>query len=643
MDEDTIKNWLRFLNTNMPHENWPVGGQANPALKRQIETTELIIRSFRANRRGHILADDVGLGKTWVGIMLAVAFASAKGKVVISAPNQTMQNKWANELEKWYGDVAPYPGWWSKEENGWKKLHPGEEICWVLRGDGGNNVVSGRILLITHRQFQTRISPWNCDLMIIDEAHRGQNNLENMPNHLNAAFVALLTATPFGINHNVLLSMLRLVGCDEENDINIINEFFQKSKNYSLTSKDVDKCIKAISPWIIRHSSETISKKEISQFGSGEKHILGQLISPEESEKIGEKIIKKSGIKIDDTKTSSLILHIERLKKLKPEIMSGSQTLVAPYARRAVKQIVDNNICKLSENNPIGYHIKELHNCCNFDEFGPMEKKLFDFAINCFKYGHKFIVFCYHHNTADSIRDVLNKASITFQNENVDIFRVIQKNIIDKYINSYTELNNIKNILYSLQYHKKIYINNSFEMLIEDIDNYKSVINKLDNSISLLGNYNAGWQALTNHLTGDNIHRDALIRLLFNSPFNPQALVLTTKDSEGIDLHHHCRILVHYELGYRSETLLQANGRIRRLGSLAARENKPVLYYYPYLEGTRSEVLTEVVLKRAAKFGMLMGGIPDLQPNGKEMIEGNMEVNFQKPVDLSNARFRRTL
>jgi hypothetical protein len=58
----------------------------------------------------------------------------------------------------------------------------------------------------------------------------------------------------------------------------------------------------------------------------------------------------------------------------------------------------------------------------------------------------------------------------------------------------------------------------------------------------------------------------------FNTPLLPDVLVCTSVGAEGIDLHRHCRHVVHYDLAWNPAVLEQRTGRIDRIGSKTFRE-----------------------------------------------------------------------
>jgi RecG-like helicase len=94
---------------NADQENKRRDRQLLPApTKRQMATAfEILRRLKRARRpgspetpqqRGVLLADDVGLGKTAVGALVAGIFAGKGFRVRILAPNASMARRWLDEL-----------------------------------------------------------------------------------------------------------------------------------------------------------------------------------------------------------------------------------------------------------------------------------------------------------------------------------------------------------------------------------------------------------------------------------------------------------------------------------------------------------------------------------------------------------------
>ena len=123
-----------------------------------------------------------------------------------------------------------------------------------------------------------------------------------------------------------------------------------------------------------------------------------------------------------------------------------------------------------------------------------------------------------------------------------------------------------------------------------------------------------------------NVDRDAVFNG-FNTPLLPDILVCTQVGQEGIDLHRHCRHVVHYDLGWNPATLEQRTGRTDRIGSKALRERRlaeeslkrngqlpnesdlaGLDIALPYLAGTYDERMFDRLRGRSQTFEILTGG-----------------------------------
>ncbi|MFO0881541.1 MAG: helicase-related protein [Gemmataceae bacterium] len=150
-------------------------------------------------------------------------------------------------------------------------------------------------------------------------------------------------------------------------------------------------------------------------------------------------------------------------------------------------------------------------------------------------------------------------------------------------------------------------------------------------------------------VTGESSRdRDAVFNG-FNTPLLPDILVCTQVGQEGIDLHRHCRHVVHYDLGWNPATLEQRTGRTDRLGSKAMRERNLALaarnggtrpdsassalpgldIALPYLAGTYDERMYDRLRSRAQSFEILTGGDPS--------ADRDSDANWLDPDDLGRA------
>jgi hypothetical protein len=102
----------------------------------------------------------------------------------------------------------------------------------------------------------------------------------------------------------------------------------------------------------------------------------------------------------------------------------------------------------------------------------------------------------------------------------------------------------------------------------------------------------------------------------FNTPLLPEILICTQVGQEGIDLHRHCRHVVHYDLAWNPAVLEQRTGRADRIGSKTFRERdaaadaKTVFLEVgvPFLAATYDERMYEELRLRAQTFEVLTGG-----------------------------------
>jgi hypothetical protein len=102
----------------------------------------------------------------------------------------------------------------------------------------------------------------------------------------------------------------------------------------------------------------------------------------------------------------------------------------------------------------------------------------------------------------------------------------------------------------------------------------------------------------------------------FNTPLLPEVLVCTAVGQEGIDLHRHCRHVIHYDLAWNPAVMEQRTGRADRIGSKTFRERERrnggtstfLEIGVPFLAGTYDERMYEELRIRAQTFEVLTGG-----------------------------------
>ena len=94
----------------------------------------------------------------------------------------------------------------------------------------------------------------------------------------------------------------------------------------------------------------------------------------------------------------------------------------------------------------------------------------------------------------------------------------------------------------------------------------------------------------------------------FNSPLLPDILICTSIGSEGIDLHRQCADLIHHDLPWNPAKLEQRNGRVDRVGSLAAMSDALFINIgIPFLAHNYEQYQYRKVYSRAQRFEVLLG------------------------------------
>lgn len=123
----------------------------------------------------------------------------------------------------------------------------------------------------------------------------------------------------------------------------------------------------------------------------------------------------------------------------------------------------------------------------------------------------------------------------------------------------------------SLTIHSATYVVDTFQ-------GFKSrVTGNKDKSVTLRSHYAVGFTKSE----GDdkkNMNRKESVRNAFNSPLRPFVLATTSIGQEGLDFHHYCRKIMHWNLPSNPIDLEQREGRINRFKCLAIRQNVALKY-----------------------------------------------------------------
>lgn len=117
----------------------------------------------------------------------------------------------------------------------------------------------------------------------------------------------------------------------------------------------------------------------------------------------------------------------------------------------------------------------------------------------------------------------------------------------------------------------------------------------------------------------------------FNSPFFPNVLVATSVFQEGVNLHYHCRKVVHYGIAWTTGDNEQRVGRVDRLQGAVERsivdpssKEGHLKVLYPYLEGTFDE--------------QQLGQFIERKKSAEDVLDRGEVLRPDKHIDASQAQ-----
>ncbi len=600
-------------------------------------------------RRGVLLADDVGLGKTTVAALVAwvVASAGQKRGVRILAPNDVMMRRWVEELQS--------------------HVEPLQECARHL-GVRANRVKAGRVGRLSAGSIQVvkhsyAASDFNlaCDLLIVDEAHRakGENTafsaaLKRQKRY--ARRVLILTATPFSIRLDELQRMLTLIGGEATHgpvrsfsralDVlysgNTARSPELVAERLATTAKAA---VAALSSFVIRHGINDLTDEQ-SSFGRHEDwNIDVPRATPEELELMMRmdrvlRVAKDGGSELSKA-TNDPRFHVgwrhfdaERAR-LKSE---------APRLAEPAKAVVESQLTSIKRlRDAVGIHSK----------MAAVAKKV----KTAIERGEKVVLFCHHHATAQELTARLDSElpkAIATQSPALSTWSQAwdevldaadetphEKSLRDTFIQwlcadlirvqtwgwlcaaSASEANLAEALVKTNGRRGRETISAAAQRLYSTLIQSKSsraVLQEAKDRPELIPGANGAGRVLGVCTPSENEEEESLflhnqqpdtVISIFNSPFGPDVLVVTDRLSEGIDLHRYCRHLIHYELDPSPVRTVQRNGRLRRVNSWAAVTGQPIRYAYPAFRGTRDHRLVQIMKKRIDSFSLLLGGVQD--------------------------------
>ncbi len=609
----------------------------------------------QADRRGVLLADDVDLGKTTVAAMVAwvVASAGEKRNVRILAPNDVMMRRWVEELESHVPLLQQCAS------------HLDARINRVKKGKIGR-LAAGAIQIVKH-SYASQDSNLKCDLLIVDEAHRAKGDrtdfsvaLKKQKRH--AKRVLILTATPFSIHLEELRRMLHLVGGDEARAAvaafdRALKDLYKGNPNRDADAVGAKLAAKAgaaidmLRRFVIRHGIDDLplEQREFGRLGPWDIEIptaneqevelmlrmdrMLRLLRPHDKDRRSQ---------TNDPRFHVGWRHLDQEVKA-TEAIAGN--LLVPEQPVVLAHL--DAIRRLRSR--IGGHSKMMAVAKSVRE-----------TVHA---GEKVLLFCHHHATAQELTTVL-AAELPKLYSRHEIRRSIWQNAWEEIISlpdghskqqglrdtfiawlcsemicaqvqswlpslptSSAALARLLRKTPSRKQPKAPTVTEAavhlFHALIES-DSARAVLKTAGDrdQVAMIpgGGGTTRVLGVCRPTEGESEHElflhnqqpDTVIAV-FNSPFGPDALVVTDKLSEGIDLHRYCRHLVHYELDPSPIRTVQRNGRLRRVNSWAAVTGQPIRYAYPAFAGTRDHRLVEIMKKRIGSFSLLLGGVVDIE------------------------------
>ncbi len=642
-------------------------------LTRQFKTAKEILCRLNAGC-GVLLADDVGLGKTTVGALVAWVIALQQKRVRIYVPNEVLRRRWAQELERHVPMLTKF----------------GASCDLIKQGDVGK-LKAGRIQIATHFKLVKSHGHGKqltaCDLMIVDEAHRAKGDNSAFKKALGvrgrlAKRKLILTATPFSIKLAELEQLLQFV---EVTDFAAIRQYAEELERlYSLgnghdINAEAERIVAAASaavdqlkPHLIRHGIDDLSASERKHFGETNAASWEIRTIPASAEEL-ELLLRMDRI---------LHLTAERKgeRRNDPRFHIGWHH-VGSELNRAAKRAADNA-------DPIALkHAKRAKKSLSERQknFHPKILSVSEAIRSVLDNGEKVLLFCHHRATASELlmafEQVLKVENISQAGPHETVWRKAWESALDE---NKPLLAPIIDWLCSLGIRRQISgwlgepaktakalikqfavtkvrkscgdsptildaanrlvselldpQSKSTLALLRNIKKKKSAFGggvshfpgRLDDGFRVMGAWSQEANSnLSKALSLKTLYtgKPDIVLALFNSPFGPDVLVATDRLSEGVDLHRCCRHLVHYELDPSPVRTLQRNGRVRRVGSWAALTRQPINYAYPAFGGTRDEKAVAIMRQRINAFGLLLGGVPSL-----EVDSGDDEQTFAEEV-----------
>jgi hypothetical protein len=638
------------------------------AWRRQISTASVILQRLRRTR-GQLLADDAGMGKTLTSLLVAFVFIAAGRRVAILAPNPAVREAWLQNYRR-------LGGWLGLPERS-SRGEPGlDAMSDLLR-----KTMDGRILLTTHGRGLQR-SSLQCDLLIVDEAHRSKGKetkfrkfLSDIATKGQVGHVLYVTATPMSIGIGELTAMLELCQAEQQ-DIDAVVAFDRRLERLwsglpiadpgaeaAAIEQDRTKAIVSLRRHVVRHTIAEqdqqattygrILRQDAGALIHADPLSAGVLMRTDRAFRLAKQLRRAAGVRSRNI-TNDARFHVG--KNLLEEELAG---LVQDAGRRSGPAW--GMVARLARDALRDSRRRDFH---------PKVDAVAETVADIVERGHKVLLFAHHHDTAREIARAIARAcrtrigcdqptqaeqramcrALDLDHPNISRchpFRVLGHAAISGPAGAWfahrVRLGRKPGMAASASFDtpadpaiwgsrrrfRAMLSSFSTEVVGRRDDNPHGSVAKIlrdattarrrvmPNAWVML--MSEGWktQGMAERLgIWQQARRPDMAMLWFNSPFGPPVLVATDRLSEGVDLHRHCRHLVHYEMPPSPVRMIQRRGRLRRLGSLAAQvaratgsDTAEILEFCPYFSGTRDEAAVRILGQRLQRFDDLLGGV----------------------------------
>jgi hypothetical protein len=593
-------------------------------------------------QRGVLLADDVGLGKTAVGAIVAGIYAGSGFRVRILAPNAPMARRWLSELVS-HREVLEDLGYRYQVSDRIRNLHDGR----IAISTHGKSVKSGKL---------------GCDLLIVDEAHRAKNEgsvfaqqLRQKQEEIGA--VLILTATPFSIAPTELSRMLRLVGATADVADRIVKAgdalrvlWNGKFAGLDFAEELAAACsaaIEAIRPYVIRHGVATLPDDEQALFGDTQ-------VFPFESRAATarqlEILIRADRIFMLGKRTGSWPMtrtNDPRFHVGWRQLQKDLDTVDHDGTRAPIEREVQQR------------HIQKVRALLDEEVDHPKMLVTEERVLSIVRSGERVVLFCDYHETARELALHLGKRlreQLPFEKAKLPGWAArypyaaqlqadgsLQERARAGFLSWLASEGMLAQITSWLP--RRPRTSHEWAAMLAATPSRPDVPQSCPTTIAREVEYlwNRVRESSSSRilfamegapLPGAVLAAQRIVAVtdapskiddkaraifhpgspdtvlsLFNSPFGPDVLVVTDAFSEGFDLHRYCRHIIHYELDPSPMRTIQRNGRLRRVDCWAAKTGKPLFIGYPVFRGTRDERLVAIMQRRLTQFDLLLGGI----------------------------------